>query len=113
MNYLIGDIGNTSLKICKINNKFRIVKTFFFRTRSVYLEKDLKKKINQFTKNNICNKILFSSVVPNVYRKIDKIFSYKILTIYAAPTNVSFVHSSFRKRTRGQKQKINKRSCTR
>ena len=31
MNYLMGDIGNTSLKICKINNKFRIVKTFFFR----------------------------------------------------------------------------------
>ena len=51
MNYLIGDIGNTSLKICKINNKFRIVKTFFFRTRSVYLEKDLKKTINQFTKS--------------------------------------------------------------
>ena len=48
MNYLIGDIGNTILKICKINNKFIIVKTFFFRTKSVYLEKDLKKK-NQST----------------------------------------------------------------
>ena len=58
MNYLIGDIGNTSLKICKINNKFRIVKTFFFRTKSVYLEKKLKKKINQLTKNDTCNKIL-------------------------------------------------------
>jgi len=44
MNYLIGDIGNTSLKICKINNKFRIVKTFLFRTKSVYLEKELKKQ---------------------------------------------------------------------
>ena len=82
MNYLMGDIGNTSLKICKINNKFRIVKTFFFRTKSVYLEKDLKKKINQFTKNNTCNKILFSSVVPNVYRKIDKIFRKKKFKIF-------------------------------
>ncbi len=77
MNYLIGDIGNTSLKICKINNKFRIVKIFLFRTKSVYLEKELKKKINQFTKNDTCNKILFSSVVPNIYRKIDKIFRKK------------------------------------
>ena len=77
MNYLIGDIGNTSLKICKIYNKFRIVKTFLFRTKSVYLEKDLKKKINQLTKNNTCNKILFSSVVPKVYRKIDKMFRKK------------------------------------
>jgi pantothenate kinase type III len=77
MNYLIGDIGNTSLKICKINNKFKIVKTFLFRTNSVYLEKDLKKKINQLAKNNICNKILFSSVVPHIYRKIDKIFRKK------------------------------------
>ncbi len=39
MNYLIGDIGNTSLKICKINNKFSIVKTFLFITKSLYLEK--------------------------------------------------------------------------
>ena len=82
MNYLIGDIGNTSLKICKINNKFRIVKTFLFRTRSVYLEKDLKKKINQLTKHDTCNKILFSSVVPNVYRKIDKIFRKKNFKIF-------------------------------
>ncbi len=66
MNYLIGDIGNTSLKICKINNKFKIVKTFLFKTKSIYLEKDLKKKINQLTKSNICNKILFSSVVPKI-----------------------------------------------
>ena len=56
--------------------------TFFFRTRSVYLEKDLKKTLNQFNKNNICNKILFSSVVPNVYRKIDKIFRKKKFKIF-------------------------------
>ena len=82
MNYLIGDIGNTSLKICKINNKFRIVKTFLFRTKSVYLEKNLKKKINQLAKNNTCNKILFSSVVPHIYRKIDKIFRKKNFKIF-------------------------------
>ena len=82
MNYLIGDIGNTSLKICKINNKFRIVKTFLFRTKNVYLEKNLKKKINQLAKNNTCNKILFSSVVPHIYRKIDKIFRKKNFKIF-------------------------------
>ena len=86
MNYLIVYIGNTSLKICKINNKFRIVKTFFFSTRSVYLEKDLKKKINQFTKNNICNKILFSSVVPKYHLKLKKILiSLKIKELPSRP----------------------------
>jgi len=79
MNYLIGDIGNTSLKICKINNKFRIVKTFLFRTKSVYLEKNLKKKINQLAKNNICNKILFSALFHIFIEKLIKYSEKKIL----------------------------------
>ena len=28
MKYLIGDIGNTSTKICILNNKFKILKTY-------------------------------------------------------------------------------------
>ena len=33
MNYLIGDIGNTNIKICKINKKFKIIKTYLFETK--------------------------------------------------------------------------------
>ena len=44
MNYLIGDIGNTNIKICKINKNFRIVKTFIFNTKNRNLEKNIKNK---------------------------------------------------------------------
>ena len=32
MNYLIGDIGNTNIKICKTDKKFKIIKTYLFET---------------------------------------------------------------------------------
>ena len=32
MNYLVGDIGNTSTKVCILNDKFKIVKSFYFET---------------------------------------------------------------------------------
>ena len=31
MNYLIGDIGNTNIKICKLNKRFKIIKSFEFK----------------------------------------------------------------------------------
>ena len=84
MNYLVGDIGNTSIKICKINKNFRIVKTFLFNTKDRNLESNVKKKLNQLLKKNISNKILFSSVVPTVYKGIYKIFikkKYKVFEV--------------------------------
>ena len=45
MNYLIGDIGNTNIKICKINKKFKIIKTYLFETKNPSLEKNLNKKL--------------------------------------------------------------------
>ena len=47
MNYLIGDIGNTNIKICKINKKFKIIKTYLFETKSSSLEADLNRKLKQ------------------------------------------------------------------
>ena len=38
MNYLIGDIGNTNIKICKINSNFKIVQTYLFSTKDKKLE---------------------------------------------------------------------------
>jgi len=46
------------------------------------LSGDFNLQNNQLTKNNTCNKILFSSVVPNIYRKIDKIFRKKNFKIF-------------------------------
>ena len=78
MNYLIGDIGNTSIKICKTNRDFKIIKTFLFNTKDPNLEKNIRKILNKVLGKNTFKNILFSSVVPNVYRKIYKIFVKKV-----------------------------------
>ena len=82
MNYLIGDIGNTNIKICKLNKNFKIIKTYLFDTKSNTLESSLSKKLGQIVKKNTSQKVLFSSVVPNVYRKISKIFKRKKIKIF-------------------------------
>ena len=82
MNYLIGDIGNTNIKICKVNHSFKIKNTFLFKTKSIFLEKDLKKKLNKFFKKNICDKVLISSVVPNVYKKVFRILKNKKFKVF-------------------------------
>ena len=77
MNYLVGDIGNTSVKISILNYKFNIIKSYNIDTIKLYQ----KKKINNFFKNflskKINKKVLFSSVVPNVYKVIKKFLNDK------------------------------------
>ena len=73
MNYLIGDIGNTNIKICKLNKRFKITSSFLFETKDKNLLYKFKKQMNKIIKGNINKKILFSSVVPKVYSKLKKI----------------------------------------
>ena len=61
MNYLIGDIGNTNIKFCKVNKNFKIIKTYFFQTKKLGLEKDISQKLKRIVNNNTNKKILFSS----------------------------------------------------
>ena len=82
MNYLIGDIGNTNIKICKINKNFKIIKSYLFETKNLRLEKNLSDKLNQIIKKNTSKKVLFSSVVPKVFKKVSKIFKSKKLSVY-------------------------------
>ncbi len=82
MNYLIGDIGNTNIKICKINNKFKIIKTYFFSTKNSSLETNFKKKLNILIDKNTNSKILISSVVPNIYKLISKTLKKKRFKVY-------------------------------
>ena len=82
MNYLIGDIGNTNIKICRINKKFQIIKTYLFQTKNPSLESSLNKKLKQIVKKNTNKKVLFSSVVPKIYRKISKIFRRKNIKVF-------------------------------
>ena len=66
MNALIGDIGNTTTKICLIEIKnFKVKKTIYFNSNNISSKKFLRKKLKKIIKNTSINKVaLFSSVVP-------------------------------------------------
>jgi len=75
--YLIGDIGNTHIKICLFNSKLKLVNKIRFSTNSLN-NKYLNKKLIFLKKYRFqMNKILFSSVVPNAFKTIKKFFKKK------------------------------------
>ena len=82
MNYLIGDIGNTNIKICKVNKKFKIINTYFFDTRNPSLEKKINKKLKHIIYDISYKKILISSVVPKAFKRISKIFIKKKFNVF-------------------------------
>ena len=70
--YLIGDIGNTDIKICLFNKNLKLIKKIRIKTNLLsknYIFENLK-----FIKNYKVEikKILFSSVVPPAFKKIKK-----------------------------------------
>ena len=78
--YLIGDIGNTDIKICLFSKDLKLIKQMRIKTsllNTKYLEKKLKFSKKYKPK---LNKILFCSVVPKVYKNIKKIIE-KLLQI--------------------------------
>ena len=70
MNYLVGDIGNTSIKISILNDKFDIKKTYYIDTKKIYKKKNINMFFKKILSQNFSKKILFSSVVPNAYKRI-------------------------------------------
>ena len=82
MNYLLGDIGNTSTKICIINKKSRILKELSIETKDLLIDINIDKFFKQVLKEKIEKKILFSSVVPNIYNKINKFLISKNFMAY-------------------------------
>ena len=84
MNYIVGDIGNTSTRICLLNKKFSIVKSVIIDTKKIFKKKHFKNIFKKFLKENINSKFLFSSVVPSAFNEIKKNFKnskYKIVEI--------------------------------
>ncbi len=70
--YLIGDIGNTAIKICLFNNNLKLIKNI-----KIYKKNINKKFINKellFLRKYVfkLRKVLFSSVVPHSYKIIKK-----------------------------------------
>ena len=82
MKILIGDIGNTLTKLCLINKKLKIIKEYNIETAEIIKEKSLIRFLSPVLKENLKRKILFSSVVPKVYRKINTFFKIKKYQVY-------------------------------
>ncbi len=75
--YVIGDIGNTETKICLFSNKKKLIKKNIFVTGNIKnfnFNKDLK-FMNLHSKN--IEKIIFSSVVPEVFEKVKIVIQKK------------------------------------
>ena len=81
MYYIIGDIGNTSTRICLLN-KSKILKSIIFDTKNIFLKGYIKKIFSKFFHKKLKKEILFSSVVPLAFKKIKKNFKTSNFTIY-------------------------------
>tara|TARA_B100000886_G_scaffold96479_1_gene63996 strand:- start:261 stop:1004 length:744 start_codon:yes stop_codon:yes gene_type:complete len=83
MYYIIGDIGNTSTKICLLE-KSKIVKSILISTKKIFLKGFIKKIFKRLNKKNLRKEVLFSCVVPLVLNKIKKDLNktgFKVLEI--------------------------------
>ena len=84
MKFLIGDIGNTSTKICVLNNNFKILRSYNFDTNKMFRGNTIKLIIRKKINNDLNPVFLFSSVVPKVLSNIKKnlnLTKYKILEL--------------------------------
>ena len=76
--YLIGDIGNTDIKICLFDKNCKAVKKLTLKTNLIS-NKYLTSNLNFLTKySDKINIILFSSVVPPIYSVIRKFLKNKL-----------------------------------
>ena len=73
MNYIVGDIGNTSTKVCILNDKFKIVRSFNFETIKIFEKNFFKITLKKYLNKNLNSNLLFSSVVPKAFKEIKKI----------------------------------------
>ena len=73
--YLIGDIGNTEIKIFLINDRY--IKTKKILLKTSYISKNYMNKNLKFLKNKKIKFALFSSVVPNAYKQLKIFFKKK------------------------------------
>ena len=84
MNYLVGDIGNTLVKISILNEKFKIKSRILLKQKKYLLKNPKKLFFKKILKKNFSRKILFSSVVPNAYRLVRKLLTkekFKVIEI--------------------------------
>ena len=62
MNYLVGDIGNTSVKISILDDKFDIKKSYCIDTKKLYKKNNVNNFFTKLLINNLSQKILFEGL---------------------------------------------------
>ena len=82
MKYIIGDIGNTSTKVCVLNDKFKIIRSFNFETNKLYKKNYLKVVLKSQLNKSLNPIFLFSSVVPSAFKVIKKNFKLSKFKIF-------------------------------
>jgi len=93
MHVLIGDIGNTTTKICLIEkNTLKIKKIIYFNSNNISSNNFLRKELKKIIKNKSINKVaLFSSVVPKyqliLKKLLKKIYKIKLREIKESTIN--------------------------
>ena len=85
---IVGDIGNTEIKICFFYNGLK--KKFLFKTDSLN-KKIIRRKFNFLRKKIYLKNAIISSVVPKTFNQIKKIFFnlYKVNCIELKKLNLS------------------------
>ena len=91
MMILVGDIGNSEIKLCLFNKKNKIIKRITFNTKIINV-KILKKLFNKLNlKNTDIKKSLFCSVVPESFyilkSTLKKFYNIKALELKELPLN--------------------------
>ena len=84
MYYIVGDIGNTSTRICLLNKDSQIKKSVIFNTKKIYIKAYTRKIFKKLLSKKLRKEILFSSVVPLAFKALKKNlkgFKFKILEI--------------------------------
>ncbi len=92
MEFLVGDIGNTSTKICLVESgDFQVKKIIYFDSLKINSKNFLKKTFKNIIKKNISKNVLFSSVVPKYQFKLKIFFKkyYKIKLIEIKNKNIN------------------------
>ncbi len=82
MKYLVGDIGNTLTKMTLLSHNFKIKKSISFETEKLYQKKFLEKILKRLPVSQLNKKILFSSVVPTVFKNLKKFLKKKSFKVF-------------------------------
>lgn len=77
MNYAVGDIGNTLIKVSLLNNNFKIMNSYSIETKKIFNQRNKLKFLNKILGKEKNKNILFSSVVPKAFQVIKSYLAKK------------------------------------